>query len=164
MCCLPQQYMSSHVRRTNTKVIHRDIITLMWTGVDPLIPSSSIVTWQVGHQDNGFFDPVWFTFLKRIVWIKLHLSYPLAFSPPQRTGHGRWSSTITQNWPPSMRLLRQNSTLSTSTTRLGSSSWRPSSASQITANNSCPTTAGSPASSTRQARWSAFNLLFNTHF
>lgn len=31
----PQRYMSSPVRRTNTKATHRGIIILMWTAADP---------------------------------------------------------------------------------------------------------------------------------
>lgn len=78
---------------------------------------------------------------------------------PQRRTHGWWSSTTTQSWPESDRLQVWTSIQSTLTTRLKRNSYWPPSASQSTANKNCPTSAGSPASSTLQVKLVCFSSL-----
>lgn len=70
-----QRYMSSHVRRTNTKATHQDIITLTWMAAVPSIRSSSIVTWQVTHKvthlhSQTLFFFVWIITLRDCLWHK----------------------------------------------------------------------------------------------
>ena len=60
--------MSSHVKRTNTKATHQDIITLTWMAAAPSIRSSSIVTWQVTHKVPHLRSQTWYFLVWVITW------------------------------------------------------------------------------------------------
>ena len=83
--------------------------------------------------------------------VYLPLSLPVVVGE-QRTRRGWFWSTTTRSSPPSGPPHRGGRITPPSTTPPKRSSWPPSSANQSTVSRNCPTTAGSPASSTHRVR------------